>query len=351
MNVSQELKNELGAILASDDANEILQNVLAEAIGESELKKLLESQTMKAAVTLLTPVIKELREQNTVKLMKFDKHEIIVDPKKTHAQASTLIRNLKLYKQTMIVGPTGSGKSTLAKQAADAMKLPYAAYSCNEEASKTELIGFNDLSGYNQPNFLTFYENGGVLLIDEYDAMSPGMALVLNAAFDRSGQLSVPTRKSNPIAIKHPDFYCILAGNTWGHASVEYSGRDLQDRAFLDRFKMSRIFIDYDRSLETNLVGGPLANFFQAVRDYVVKRSIDDEVSTRTIVDSATLIHNNISITEVLRLMTLHWEQDDVTRFLKDIQPAINIYNGAKGKGGSAPVTAEGKVVVKEQWT
>lgn len=353
MDVSQDLKNELGAILASDDANDILQSVLAEVIGEDELKRLLEKQTMKSAVTLLTPVIKELREQNTVKLMRFDKHEIKLDPKNTHAQADKLIMYLKLYKQAMIVGPTGSGKSTLAKQAADAMGLDYAAYSCNEEASKTELIGFNDLSGYNQPNFLTFYENGGVLLIDEYDAMSPGMALVLNAAFDRSGQLSVPTRKSNPIAKKHKDFYCILAGNTWGHASVEYSGRDLQDRAFLDRFKMCRIFIDYDRNLEQNLVGAPLAKFFDEVRKKMAARSIDDEVSTRTIVDSATLIANDVSLTDIIKAMTLHWEKDDVTRFMKDVSPAISLYekNAKIRKESGTPIDEKGEEIVKEAWT
>ena len=126
-------------------------------------------------------------------------------------------------------------------------------FSCNEEASKTELIGFNDLAGYNYPTFLDFYENGGVMLIDEYDAMSPGMAIVLNAAFDRSGMLSVPTRKGNTTAKKHEDFYCILAGNTWGNASMDYSGRDIQDTAFLDRFKMCRVHIDYDYELEKTL--------------------------------------------------------------------------------------------------
>lgn len=324
--VSEQLRNEFGAILASDEASGIIKELLMETFGEEELRKILEKETLKSAVTLLTPVIKELRERNTVKIIKIDKQEFKVDPSKNHEKAADLIMYLKLFKQAMIVGPTGSGKSTLASQAAAILGLPYASYSCNEEASKTELIGFNDLSGYNYPNFLRFYENGGVLLIDEYDAMSPGMALVLNAAFDRSGQLSVPTRKENPTAIKHKDFYCILAGNTWGHASVEYSGRELQDRAFLDRFKMARIFIDYDTNLEISLVGAPLAKFFQEARKVINAIGIDDEISTRTMVDSATLIHNGYSLHQVLTAKTLHWGKDDVDKYLKDLDKAIKHY-------------------------
>lgn len=346
-NISDELRNELGAILASDAAGDIIKELLADTFGEEELVKALEKQTMKSAVTLLTPVITELREKNTTKIIRLEKSEVKIDPNSTHEKCAELVTYLKLYKQAMIVGPTGSGKSTLASQVAELLKLDYASYSCNEEASKTELIGFNDLSGYNYPNFLKFYEHGGVLLIDEYDAMSPGMALVLNAAFDRSGQLSVPTRKENPIARKHKDFYCILAGNTWGHASVEYSGRDLQDRAFLDRFKMCRIFIDYDLDLEVQLVGKKLASFFNIARNEIKKLNIDDEISTRTIVDSATLLANGFKLPQVLEAQTLHWEKDDQERYMQKLLPAIQAYTG---EGGPVPMNAEAAAVVQEKW-
>ncbi len=65
-----------------------------------------------------------------------------------HHEMPKLVSFLNMFKQAMIVGPTGSGKSTLAKQAATAMNLRYGSFSCNMEASKSELVGFANLNGY-----------------------------------------------------------------------------------------------------------------------------------------------------------------------------------------------------------
>jgi hypothetical protein len=45
--------------------------------------------------------------------------------------------------------------------------LRYGAFSCNLEASKSELVGFANIDGYVESSFLDFYENGGVFLVDE----------------------------------------------------------------------------------------------------------------------------------------------------------------------------------------
>jgi energy-coupling factor transporter ATP-binding protein EcfA2 len=237
---------------------------------------------------------------------------VVTDPL-AHKEMPRLLSYLQLFKQAMIVGPTGSGKSTLAKQAANALSLRYGSFSCNAEASKSELIGFQNLNGYVTSQFLDFYENGGVFLIDEYDAMSPSIAVVLNAAFDRTGQISVANRQSNPIAKKHQDFYCILAGNTWGSGSVDYQGREMQDKAFLDRFKLCRIHIDYDETIEKSL-GGDHYNWFMKIRNFMNEYVEGEKFSTRSIYDASMLMQNGFKKDEIVEMISSHWEPELVTR-------------------------------------
>jgi len=225
-----------------------------------------------------------------------------------HAEMPKLLAFLTLFKQAMIVGPTGSGKSTIAKQVADVMKLRYASFSCNAEASKSELVGFANINGYITSQFLDFYENGGVFLIDEYDAMSPSIAVVLNAVFDRTGQISVPNRMENPIAKKHKDFYCILAGNTWGSGSVEYQGREMQDMAFLDRFKLCRITINYDEQIERSIAGQHY-EWMLKIREFMNKYVENEKFSTRSIYDATMLLHNDFTAKDVLDMISAHWDE------------------------------------------
>jgi midasin (ATPase involved in ribosome maturation) len=239
------------------------------------------------------------------------KGEVIatVEDTTAHKELPKLLSFMSLFKQAMIVGPTGSGKSTLAKQAAKSLNLRYGSFSCNMEASKSELTGFANLNGYITSQFLDFYENGGVFLIDEYDAMSPSIAVVLNAAFDRTNQLSVPNRTENPIAKKHKDFYCILAGNTWGSGSVEYQGREMQDMAFLDRFKLSRIFIDYDENIE-RMIAGDNYDWFIKIRKFIASYVDGEKFSTRSIHDAATLLFNGFAKIDVIDMIACHWDKE-----------------------------------------
>lgn len=232
-----------------------------------------------------------------------------VEEEMPHEKLNDVLTFLTLFKQTMIVGPTGSGKSTLAKQAANAFKLRFGTFSCNMEASKSELVGFANLNGYITPQFLDFYENGGVFLIDEYDAMSANIAVVLNAAFDRTGQLSVPNRMEKPIAVKHPDFYCILAGNTWGSGSVEFQGREMQDMAFLDRFKLCRVFIDYDAVIEKG-IAGEHHTWFKNIRAFFSNYVDSEQFSTRSMYDGSMLLANNFGKRKVLEMISAHWDAE-----------------------------------------
>lgn len=240
-------------------------------------------------------------------------------PTGAHKDLPKLVTFLKLFRQAMIVGPTGSGKSTMAKQAADSLGLRFSSFSCNLEASKSELVGFQNLNGYVESNFLDYYENGGVFLIDEYDAMSASISVVLNAVFDRSGQIAIPNRERQPIAKKHDDFYCILAGNTWGSGSVEYQGRDLQDAAFLDRFKMCRLYVDYDEQLERRIADKHY-DWLMKIRKFIADKLDNEKFSTRSVYDATVLLHNNIQRKDILEMISSHWDETIRTEFFRSLK-------------------------------
>jgi energy-coupling factor transporter ATP-binding protein EcfA2 len=275
---------------------------------ETELYQKFEKTISCDFVEFKTKVVEDYltSKQVVIELGQDKKYEFSLEDK--HEQLPKMVTFLQLFKQAMIVGPSGSGKSTMAKQAAEVMGLRYGAFSCNLEASKSELVGFANIDGYVESSFLDFYENGGIFLVDEYDSMSPSIAVVLNAAFDRTGMIAVPNRKGNTTAKKHKDFYCILAGNTWGSGSVEYQGREMQDAAFLDRFKMCRIFIDYDEKLEKN-IAGKHHSFFKKVRNYVTKKVDGENFSTRSMYDAAMLLNNGFTHSDILTMMSEHWDE------------------------------------------
>jgi energy-coupling factor transporter ATP-binding protein EcfA2 len=275
---------------------------------ETELYQKFEKTISCDFVEFKTKVVEDYltSKQVVIDLGQEKKYEFSLEDK--HAELPKMVTFLQLFKQAMIVGPSGSGKSTMAKQAAEVMGLRYGAFSCNLEASKSELVGFANIDGYVESSFLDFYENGGVFLVDEYDSMSPSIAVVLNAAFDRTGMIAVPNRKGKTIAKKHKDFYCILAGNTWGSGSVEYQGREMQDAAFLDRFKMCRIFIDYDEKLEKNIAGKHYP-FFKKIRNYVKKKVDGENFSTRSMYDATVLLQSGFTQQDILTMMSEHWDE------------------------------------------
>ena len=332
--MEKDIERKLGLMLMSGQMRNLVRSAIKDEISDERIDSRINTFITDVEGSIknsLDEAVKSIQDRTAITQITLKDVTYEVDPLKTHQRTSEVLMYLQLFKQAMIVGPTGSGKSTLAKQVADIMDLRYATFSCNEEASKTELIGFNDLAGYNYPTFLDFYENGGVMLIDEYDAMSPGMAIVLNAAFDRSGMLSVPTRKGNTMAKKHEDFYCILAGNTWGNASMDYSGRDIQDTAFLDRFKMCRVHIDYDYELEKTLTDAAWMDMMTAVRNQIKKMGINEVISTRTVVDCYTLFQNGLNTYKIMKTLTSHWDPKEQEVFLNNVKESCKKYeNGLK---------------------
>ena len=149
-----------------------------------------------------------------------------------------------------LVGPPGGGKSTIATHVADDLGVAFHTKSCSIQTSEISLLGYQDANGrLVRTPLREAYEHGGVFLLDEIDAGSPAVLVVLNALL-ANGHCAFP----DGLIKKHKDFHFIAGANTFGTgASREFVGRQQLDAATLDRFAF--IEMNYDSALEGSLVG------------------------------------------------------------------------------------------------
>jgi len=178
------------------------------------------------------------------------------------------------------------------------------------------------------------------VLTREYDAMSGDMALFFNGVADNSPFISVPHRDDKPIATKHKDFYIVMCGNTWGKGSSEYSGRDFQDKALMDRFRLCKHFIGYHVPLEKHLMGSNYA-FSQRLRTEL--EACGSYLSTRNIEDISLALHS-MSLETIFDLLIEDLESIDKENLMKKKNEIINGANtpkaASKDKSNKTKITS-----------
>lgn len=238
-------------------------------------------------------------------------------PKKTlvHSAFDKVIKVLtsakRKEKNIMLVGGAGGGKTHLASTIAEALKLPFYPMSVGLQTTKSDLLGFINAQG----NYVTTpirqaYENGGVLLLDEFDATHAGVVTILNSLL-ANGHCSFPDK----IVEKHKDFVCLCACNTYGKgATMEYVGRNRLDSATLDRFII--IDVGYDSMLEDKLTDNK--DWYAVIKNL---RSNADKYGTKIIIsprasmDGADLLDAGFTIEDVLDMVVFK----GVTKDVKDL--------------------------------
>lgn len=248
-----------------------------------------------AKVAKLKPVIVHVHtERGDVKFAAAERHEAYLD----------VLDAVMSTGKCMVVGPPGSGKSTLARQIAEDLGYGFTFLACTEGLSEAHILGRMNAAGDYVPSaFVQAFEGSGVYsekakpgmvhLWDEVDAMDANTALVINEALS-NGHISIPNRAAAPFATMRSNFLQIAAANTWGTgAQVEHSGRNALDAAFLDRFAMTAIFVDYDVARERRVAeaGGimGLAEALWKVRANVRRHGVRRPVSTRAFINAAKL--------------------------------------------------------------
>ena len=169
-----------------------------------------------------------------------------------------LLQLIQLRKHVYLHGGPGSGKSTASAEIAKALNLRHGYVSLTAQTGESKLFGFVDAHGnYQKTEFYTCYTEGGVFLIDEGDNASANLLTALNGAL-ANGHAAFP----NGNQPRHPDFVCIVTGNTsgWG-ANPMFPERRPLDAAFRRRFA----FIEwgYDEAFERRLTLARLQTRFR----------------------------------------------------------------------------------------
>ena len=214
----------------------------------------------------------------------------------THKVFDKVLRLASQRLNVLMVGPAGCGKTQLAAQVAKALNLPFDFISCSSGTSESQLLGWllplreGGVFTYHPAPFIKAYENGGVFLLDEIDSADANLMTVINAAL-ANGHISIPHRIENNVVVKHPDFVCLAAANTFGHgANRQYVGRNQLDAATLDRFRTGLVVMDYDEKIEGATVPAELLTWGRQVRGQIAAHGLRRILSTRFLQQAAQMM-------------------------------------------------------------
>jgi hypothetical protein len=195
----------------------------------------------------------------------------------------------------MLVGPAGCGKTYLCEKLGEALGLEVSDQSCSEGMSESVFNGFllpigkgGEFKHVASP-FMSRYEGGGVMLLDEVDAGDANLFTYINKAIANQNY-TVPQRWHKPRVEKHKDFVLVAAANTFGSgADAMYVGRNQLDAATLDRFKVGLITMDYSQDVELSLAPQDLCEWAWRIRESIRRNKLRRVMSTRVIKDLGTM--------------------------------------------------------------
>jgi len=252
-------------------------------------------------------------------------------------------------RQALLVGGAGSGKTTIAEQIAEHLGFnvdkDFYSISLSAGVSEAHLTGRMNMKGeFIDTKFLNVVEQGGVILLDEFDNADPDVMVGLNSLL-ANDVMSTPLRRGNEIAKRAKNCYIIATANTWGSGSGGAGGyvRKQLDQATLDRFVCSKMYLGTDRRIE-NLVYGltderpKYGNAYEVFADYTpqgitkelkrlrkslraVRKCVEDPrrnvrklVGIRASAQGAKLIRQaNMDYRSVLEMYFSNWTDDELS--------------------------------------
>ena len=239
----------------------------------------------------------------------------------THHEFETILKLVAADIPVFLTGPAGCGKNVICKQIAEALGKEF--YFSNAVTQEYKITGFIDANGkYQETQFYKAFTQGGVFMLDEMDASTPEVLVILNAAI-ANRYFDFPVGRVEA----HPDFRIVAAGNTYGTgADIEYTGRFQLDASSLDRFAI--IEVSYDKDIELSIAGGDkeIIDFVHAFRSALATADIKFTVSYRAI-ERLVKLKAMFDTQKAIQLAVLRgMEKDDAQMVANNLPNTSNQY-------------------------
>lgn len=239
----------------------------------------------------------------------------------THHEFETILKLVAADIPVFLTGPAGCGKNVICKQIAEALGKEF--YFSNAVTQEYKITGFIDANGkYQETQFYKAFTQGGVFMLDEMDASTPEVLVILNAAI-ANRYFDFPVGRVEA----HPDFRIVAAGNTYGTgADIEYTGRFQLDASSLDRFAI--IEVSYDEDIELAIAGGDkeVIAFVHEFRKALATADIKFTVSYRAI-ERLVKLKEMFDTQKAIQLAVLRgMEKDDAQMVANNLPDTHNKY-------------------------
>jgi hypothetical protein len=192
-----------------------------------------------------------IADYDYVKLSRQIMEEREIDPDGKHELFGYVLTLAEERIPVWLCGPAGSGKSFIARQIADYLEVNYGETPMTPGATRGDLLGrltANPQRPFILSQFCEIYASGGLFNFEEIDASDPSMLIVLNNALAGS---HLYNSANGEMYVKSDDFIPFSTANTWGlGANRDYTARERLDAATIDRWRMGRVFVPVDESVE-----------------------------------------------------------------------------------------------------
>lgn len=214
---------------------------------------------------------------------------------RTVEQYATLLKMQTRENQGLgFFGPAGTGKTYTVYQIAEHMGVP--CYLQGKVSHPSELSGFVDAMGnYHTTPLRTAFENGGILLIDEFDSWDSDVVVAINSAI-ASRKFAFADGKE---IAAHEDLMFVFTANTQFGGCVNGYERSPMDISTINRAIWFKI--DYDFELETELYGRELANFAKNAREVLTNENVIGIISMRNMAAYNNMIAAGFSKQDAIR--------------------------------------------------
>ena len=230
---------------------------------------------------------------------------------KSNKLEDKILRIIKAgIKNLLLVGPTGCGKTECSKALGKILKREVVIISCDIGTPPSAFKGRTnpmDAKDYQEVPFVKGYREGAIIIVDEMDALDPGVATGLNAAL-ANGHIPTP---GGPVE-RHEDTIIIATANTWGQGGNRlYVSSNPLSAATLTRFDGGRIAVDYCRVYEASVGDAEVCEFVWAVREHIAARRLERVACTRMIIACTKLKAAGLDDAEWKAQVTLGWEESE----------------------------------------